>query len=409
MFYKFGFRNLKHDLLMNILIILQMTFSFVIVISMISTIVSRFELYNPLKKQLNSKGYFYFADDAPLNIKDYKLKSTLEKYLSKESNIFCTYELYLSPENSEHDGAIRMAYEEEFIKSYTPRLADGDWSAMSKTPENSVVPVAVFGDYKVGDRITFGNNTVTPLEAEVVAVIEDGATVFGYPTTVTSNLAEDYSERDCRRAYIKHSFEIEERELFIFNIESLKKARKDLDLYEGFLGPIFVTYPPDTPDEIIENDKKIMYDSINVMNDIPLSEMKTESLEYIFSQIYTLFPILICVLILTITGAVSISALSAKRQLKNYAVFYVCGLKWKQCAFINMISMAICTIISFVLSIIVSIILRHTGILGENLIETGIPEILSCFVLVIIYNIMSLILPLNIIRKNTPNQILKTN
>lgn len=41
-----------------------------------------------------------------------------------------------------------------------------------------------------------------------------------------------------------------------------------------------------------------------------------------FSQFNNLLPILISILIMTLVSAVSVSALSTKRQLKNYAVYY---------------------------------------------------------------------------------------
>lgn len=90
----------------------------------------------------------------------------------------------------------------------------------------------------------------------------------------------------------------------------------------------------------------------------------------------------ICVLILTLVGALSTSALSAKRQLKNYAVYYICGLKWKQCATVNFWS---------------------------SVIEFGICQFLGCLVIMAVYVLLSLIRPLNIIGNNTPNQVLKSN
>ena len=136
--------------------------------------------------------------------------------------------------------------------------------------------------------------------------------------------------------------------------------------------------------------------------------MKANSRNYIFSQIYTLFPILICILILTLISAVSISALSAKNQLKNYAVYYICGLKWKQCVMINFYSSLVSVIFSFIMSIIPIFVMKLTGA-GETVIDFGIWQFISCVLIMLLYIILSLILPISIIGKNTPNQILKSN
>lgn len=137
--------------------------------------------------------------------------------------------------------------------------------------------------------------------------------------------------------------------------------------------------------------------------------MKANSFEYIFSQIYNLMPIFVCVFILTLVGAISTSALSAKRQLKNYAVYYICGLRWRQCALINFFSSLTCALISFVLSISAAFIAKVFGILGETVIELGIWQLLGCAIIILLYILLSMILPISIIGKNSPNQVLKAN
>ena len=140
-----------------------------------------------------------------------------------------------------------------------------------------------------------------------------------------------------------------------------------------------------------------------------LDEMKSNSLEYIFSQIYTLFPIMICILIFTLVGTISVNALSAKKQLRNYAVYYICGLKWKQCAMINFISSLISVLTSFILSMIILLVMKHLNFLGNTVVKTGVWQFLVCLILIAVYLLFSIILPLNIIGKTTPSQILKTN
>ncbi|MCD7891487.1 MAG: hypothetical protein LUG26_06990 [Ruminococcus sp.] len=75
MLFKLGFKNLKQNFLMNILIILQMTVVLIIFVSMISTIVSRFSYYNPLKEYLNEQTSFM----AILNGTDPETQSMVEK------------------------------------------------------------------------------------------------------------------------------------------------------------------------------------------------------------------------------------------------------------------------------------------------------------------------------------------
>ncbi|MCD7811701.1 MAG: hypothetical protein LUG91_07620 [Ruminococcus sp.] len=375
-----------------------MTVVFVIVISMVSTIVSRFKYYTPIKDLLNSKGYFYYIDNAINPQTGATLRETEELYelLDGEENILAAYTPWLSYVD---DSSAFVSYDDAFIECYTPDLESGQWFDLSMD-QSEVVQVVVSQNpygFKVGDIIEFDNGYGYTINAEIIGILKEGTKLMGF--TVPAD-----NKYDCQSAYISYSYEIEEKTLFIFS----QKGLIDKEIVIQLDGPVFVTFPEDTTNEALENNNSIMKQMMT-LSVIPLNEMKSNSMDFIFSQLYTLFPILVCILILTLVGAISTSALSAKRQLRNYAVYYICGLKWKQCAVINLFSSLICILISFALSIIAAFIAKATGILGDTVISLGVWQILGCVVIMIIYVLFSIILPLNIIGNNTPNKILKSN
>lgn len=401
MFFKLGIKNLKYDFFMNILIILQMAFAFVITISMISTIVSRFSYYTPIKTQLDRPGYFYYISYGLNPDTGYTLRenSELSSLLEGENEVLGAYSVWITYPDSD---ANFISYDAGLIDTYSPELTEGNWADMSKTKSN-LIPIAVCGgNFKKGERVTFDIfGSEEKIETEVVAVLKEGSKVFN-----CSPAQGNGRKYDCRSAYVNYYYQIEEKPLFIFNQQSLLAENRPVTVQLN--GPLFVTYKQNTSPEIIENGNNIVK-KMNVIYSVPTDEMKKNSMEYIFSQIYTLFPILVCILILTIIGAISVNALSTKRQLRNYAVYYICGLKWKECAKINMISSIICMAISFAISILAVCILQNTNILGGNLIKIGLFQIIGCIVLIFIYILLSSILPIRIIKNNTPNQILKAN
>lgn len=405
MLLKLGFKNLKHNLLMNILTILQMTVAFVILISIISTIVSRFTYYSPISRYLNKKGSLYNIVYAINPETGVTLRTTDEIHdlLEYDCEISAQYDVFLNYDNQDNEVEKVVfdhfiSYDDNFAEIYTPELESGKWFNLNREP-NDIVPVVVSQNnygFNVGDIIPLGLDGVG-FNAEIIGILKDD-------TKIIDTSLQAHEKIDYRNFYRNYKFDREERTTFIM----LQKDLIDKPVIMQLNGNVFVTYPDDTPDSQIEaNDMIIqsLHSAYTEKTDI----IKKNSFEHIFSQIYNLIPIFICIFILTMVGAISTSALSAKQQLRNYAVYYICGLKWKQCAVVNCLSSLICVIISFLISIFTTIILKTSEILGETVIDVGLWELLGCFAIIIIYVALSIILPINIIGSNTPNQVLKSN
>lgn len=282
---------------------------------------------------------------------------------------------------------------------FTPELESGNWFDLDR-PVQDVIPVVVSQNnygLKVGDVITFNDLFDNEATAEIIGVLKDNTKII--------DMSSSYSENvDYRYLYRNYKFESEEKTLFI----TMQRDLAETDLLTQLNGNVIIKHNDDTSGETIaENYAKL--GQMTTLFSTNGSIIKEGSFDYIFSQIYNLMPIFICVFILTLVGAISTSALSAKRQLRNYAVYYICDLKWNQCAVINLFSSLICILISFTLNIIAAFIAKATEILGDTVISLGVWQILGCVVIMIIYVLFSIILPLNIIGNNTPNKILKSN
>lgn len=315
MLFKIGLKNIRQNLFMNILIILQMSVVFVIAIFMVSTIVSRFQLYTPIEDILNSKGYFYDVENGINPETGNTLRTTDELYqlLDSAESISAVYHPWISYENKD---IYAISYDDDIIERYTPELADGNWFDLDKDQSEAVQLVVSESPYglKVGDRIIV-NCDDSEIPAEIIGIMKDNTKTIGF--SISTN-----GKYDCRNAYMTYSYDIEQKPLFIFNQKGLQDKMVTMQLN----GPVFVTYDNTVNSDAIEANNATMKE-MTTLSITELSEMKSNSLDYIFEQIYTLFPIMICVLILTLVGAVSINALSAKKQLRNYAVYYICGLK----------------------------------------------------------------------------------
>lgn len=397
MLLKFGIKNLRHNLLLNILIVLQMTVVFILLISMISTIVSRFQYYIPIKKQLNSIGHFYYVNHAinPETQRTLRQKEELHGLVEDLEDAFGAYSVWLSYKNEE---ASFVSYDDEIIEMFEPEMESGVWFDLDKNQDDVIQVVVSENPYgfKVGDRVSFDSFGIE-IKAEIIGVLKKNTKIIGY-------LFSDDGEINCKNAFINYNYEIEEKPLFILNQKSLIDKQVVMNLN----GPTFMTYLPDISDETLEaNNNSIC--RVGVMGAFTFDEMKKNSMKYIFAQVYSLLPIIICILILTLVASVSSGALSVKRQMRNYAIYYTCGLRWRDCSKINFYSALIGLCVSFFLSIIVIVFINNNDIIGGTVIGFGVWQLLGCIVLGIVYMFLSLLLPINIIGKNTPAEILKSN
>ena len=408
MLFKLGLKNLRHNLLMNILTILQMTVVFLILITMISTIVSRFRYYNPMKDFLNRKGYFYNIQYAinPETGSTLRTTDEIQDLIEGEQEIAAQYMPWLTysnnpdSENNDIENASDrfISYDDKFAEIFTPELESGRWFDFERPIQETIQVVVSKNDYglKIGDHISLYCFD-SEIKAEIIGILKDN-------TKIIDQSMRSFEKIDYRNFYNDYKYECEERPLFI----TLQRELIDKPVVMQLNGNVFVTYPDNASSETIENGNQTMK-QLHSAYISSTENMKKNSLEYIFSQIYNLMPILVCIFILTLVGAVSTSALSAKRQLKNYAVYYICGLKWRQCAAVNFFSSLTCALISFVLSISAAFIAKTTGILGKTVIELGLWQLSGCIVIILLYVLLSMILPISIIGKNSPNQVLKAN
>lgn len=397
MLFKLGLKNLKQNPIINILIVFQMTVVFIITISMVSTIVSRFKFYTPIDDYLNSNGTFYSVSNGLNPTTGVTLRTTDELYdlLEGEKEIIASFSAWLS---YNQDNSVFTSYDDKFIQMYTPELESGCWFDLNKTSSDVIQVVVSENPYgfKTGDKITLDSFGIE-INAEIIGILKPNTKIIGFSPSKNGKY-------DCRNTFINYNYSIEEKPLFILSQSELIDKKVTLQLN----GPVYVTYENNISESVIEKNNGIMTQMMT-LNITPFDSMKKNSLDYIFQQIYILLPILICILILTLVSAISVSALSAKRQLKNYAVYYICGLKWKQCALINFYSALISVLVSFVLSIISIIVIIITDSFGETVIELGMWQILSCILIMTIYVLLSVLLPISIIGNNTPNQVLRSN
>ena len=187
----------------------------------------------------------------------------------------------------------------------------------------------------------------------------------------------------------------------MFSYKQLKKYGALQPLQNGLL----IKYNSNiTEENKIQNIDKIS--SYGEMMYYDMKSLNKNSKQYLFKQIYDLLPIVFCLAMLILISNISDNALSTRKNLKNYAIYYINGLQWKHCIFINLIQSAIISGISVLLSSVIIFTIQNTSLKNTITIIINPYTIVSVLALIILYILISMIMPAIIIGKNTPKQIL---
>ncbi|MCR4644707.1 MAG: ABC transporter permease [Oscillospiraceae bacterium] len=403
MIAKLAWKNLFLNPVMYVLMIVQMVVIYFIVISMTSSVLSRFSYYLPFKEELKKDGTFYsffYAADPDTGLVGTTTDALSEK-LKGDPTIAASYLAWLYyPEQKGERDPIFVSMDEFWLTVYQPEMENGHWfNELSRNA--AAIPIVVSQNEEgisVGDIIelrAFG--TEQSVNCEVIGILKEGARILSY------QIPSD-GKTSCKNLYQNYYYTVEQTPLFILPQPALDTNVVNTQLHGSFM----ISYPENASEQIKEENHAYLT-KMTAHCKITFPDLYRNSMNYIFEQCKTLSPILIAVLIMTLVCTMSVNALSVKRQLYHYAVYYICGLRWKHCVFINLLTSLYISAFSLLLTIILLIGSQQTVFLQESVISLGIWQIMLCLLMMLIYLGFSIVLPIQLLQGITPNTILRSN
>lgn len=395
--FRLAGKNIIHHPVLNFLLLVQMIAVYFIAISISSSVESRFYDYLPFQTILASNGEFFnmiYAQDPDTG---YTLnKELLLNHLQGSPQIYATYDVWVQYNGSSgHDHYI--SYDDALLQCYQPELESGKWFPKELNPTEPIPVVISQNNYglKEGDLIILSPfGTEIELKAKVIGVLKEGASYIN----CTHPKNDAFSAKNL---YTNYYYAIEESVLFILPQSVLQKYNTIITQMHG---PMFIEY--DSAEQ--ENNHKFLIQLNNSFNSSLLS-IKNNSINYIFEQCKLLLPIMICCLLFSIIGALSINALMTKRRMKTFGILYICGLKWKGCEMISVISSFVIGGFALIITLLATVLLDRKGLLASTVVNTGWIQLVSALGIFLIYELFSFILPALLINSKTPKQVLYNN
>ena len=399
MLLKCAVKNIKRSKLMSVLTICEMTCAVVITLVMVSSVLIRFQYYTPFQDMFEAKG-IYCEFTSPAN-KDAYGQAAAEDYLANND----VFEQLHSPESIAavnlvscdvvgENGIVaanNYSYNDEVIRRFSPKLKSGRW--LNESDKADCIECVVSRNeqgWEVGSRISLdlGENRC---EALVVGVLEENAKI---PGVFSVHRTKD----DYNNFFTVYSYEVEQLPLMMFSSEYLQKLGAVQGLFSGCL----ITYSSSVTDEQLKGDCQLLT-GYGCAYSMTLSDLDKNSKLYLYRHVYDMLPMIVVILVLAFVSSVSSAALTTRTRLQDYAVFCICGMRWKQSVLIELLRSVILLAVSLILSVVTVTVI--TNRFSMSIIWSWI-SLVSIAAIIAMFLLVSLAAPFFMTAKSTPKQLL---
>ncbi len=392
----YALKFMKKNKLMNILVIIQLTVVLSAMIFIISAFQDRVSFYKPFESALSKNGKVV-TFGGPLT-EDY-----LYEQFPKEVEITNTFYVELSDEQNNLFKA--CSYSPNLFNNFNIRLEEG---RMPKKTNDGIYECLISIDsiYGMGDTFeleekVFGKSSI---KFKVVGIISDDQRIAGYngENVPKTNYEDFYSVYNHNHvASIDTSGEAVPQRMIL----TVDDAFNNENMVNFFCGPGIINY---SSDDYTDKQLQDIFEKLGIQEDGVTKDYYDNSNEHITRELYNITPIALCILLLTIFTSISTNAICTMRNLHSFAVLYLCGATWKKCSTISLVFSTVISITSMALTAILMWIGKKT-FLSETVVSFGGWQLLICSVVILTYMLLSVIIPIIIVSKKQPRDVLKKN
>lgn len=346
------------------IVIMLLIMIFLTSISVTTAISLKFRKYSVFSKFFNQSGVliksYYLQRGEEENALLYRDALELKEELQGAKDVLSVSYLW-EPYILEKNLSLSVwCYSVEVVDALSPVMKEGRWFQASDTESDILKAVVSYnqGELQVGDTVTITSNVGEGTESrvEIIGVMENDENIFS--ANISDNMTEDY--REC---YYTYDYDFEDGNILMllsdaqilngeksgmFDSLNFRIGEQNHGFQKQMCGATIITFDESVTKEEIDSMIEKLKQRSGIKNVYDLSDIRENSLAYIFSELNIYFPVFICIFIFVIVAAISANVVLTKRQLKNYAIYYLCGLTWKQCAQMSLVISCILVFVAYI-------------------------------------------------------------
>ena len=414
-YIKYGYLEFIKYLKLNLIIAIELSALIIMSIFTVSTLNSQLRFYEPLKDDLTETGVFIRPEMISHRVTPENKLVYDEDILKKfpEVNKITSFNQFqFNIGGADFEG---KSYSKKMIDSFEPYLEDGVWLSKAKK-EKGVLNVVVsyniknvdVGNEYEGTYIVKNNGESKMVKVRVVGKVRNGSAIFDRAQGKDFSKVSAYDFFPSYTVYDTTTIDYNGEEVEFTN-RFVIACQEDLDeigAEQHYYQTVFINFDKNISEERLDEIKETLKLSGDVYDTKP---MKENTYQMIGSKIAFLLPIIIGVLLFVIVTTICMSAINAKKQLRSYGIYYTCGSRWRQCIMISAFSSLITEVIACILSALILVLAQSFGLLSETVIEFGLWQAVACVAVLVLNLITSVIMPIIIIGKTQPREIIKSN
>ena len=386
----------------NLFIAVQMALLFFVLIVMSATLYDEFRLYQPIQSFENRQGILYRNTSAHSEQPGRLLEGV------KDIDHVLTYGVtgfYQKKNTVYYPSAI---YDETLLRTFRPNLSEGNWFEENADVLQVVISQNAQG-WKTGDVIsleyTDANQKERTLQAKVIGILQEGASVFGRELGQSDDFHQDY-----RDLYTTYRFEQEQNTLLLFSREQIESWEVPVDYNSTYL----ISYREGTSNSLVsENKRQILANGEKLsvsqgdISFVSLEDFIASTKKELGRNVMMVLPVMLCILLVTLISLITVCTLNMRESYRQNAVFYLLGLDWKKSGIFAVIQSGFTLLLALVFSLL---FLNFVYLLNlEDFFHVAIhmETILVVALCALFLFLISLVIPAVMVRKKQPVDVLR--
>lgn len=167
----------------------------------------------------------------------------------------------------------------------------------------------------------------------------------------------------------------------------------------------FILYDNNPTAENTAHNEQIIKD--NYSAGVSLSSIKYRAELKIKNLLNKYLPLAICAFVVILIGFISCTAVNTLKQMRNYGILFICGMKWSDCTKICSAYTSIIMLCSVCLSVVIFSVGRIFNISAKFGLSFELNNIFISAIVIMIIFLLNIIVPAFIINRKMPVEVIR--
>lgn len=385
-YFKFAFLSIYDNIKMNLLLILEIIVVLIGTNIIVGAYNNRNMLIEPYKEILEKTGW-YMANDKNV-VNDEPLLDDMQGDL-KQIRIVNYFD-------NMGDIPIRIKIvPDEIINNMKLSVQSGKWKTSS---EKEIVCISAPNKYGISKGDVIQTEKINGIK--VTGVLTDPCYI---PEFTNWHSMGDVSENFYSKYSVTYYDSSVNNNELILIMSASEFAETGLEISSTNFK--FILYDNNPTAENTAHNEQIIKD--NYSAGVSLSSIKYRAELKIKNLLNKYLPLAICAFVVILIGFISCTAVNTLKQMRNYGILFICGMKWSDCTKICSAYTSIIMLCSVCLSVVIFSVGRIFNISAKFGLSFELNNIFISAIVIMIIFLLNIIVPAFIINRKMPVEVIR--